>query len=221
MRTVLFRLRMLVRRVAARMHRTGHLRALSEEMAFHVEMLTRDEIAGGLSPEDARAAALRKFGNRTALSERSHDVWSLGWLEDLLRDARVALRGFRRTPGFAITTVLILALGIGMSTTMCTVFKTILVDRLPISAQDRVVIMHTLDRSGRHLDVPDAYLAEIARDSALFHGVAGVLHFGAALEPFSDGSALLQLASAYASANFFDVLGMRPVVGRFLRPEDG
>ncbi|HEX5436315.1 MAG TPA: ABC transporter permease [Gemmatimonadaceae bacterium] len=217
---MLFRLAMLARRLAARLGRSGRARELSEEMAFHVEMLTRDGMARGLSRDDARAAALRRFGNRTVLGERAHEMWSLGSLDGLLRDAKLAVRGFRRSPTFAVAVVLILGLGIGMSTTMFTVFKTILVDRLPITAQDRVVIMHPLDRSGRHLDVPATYLVEIARDSALFNAVAGVYHLGARAQPFVDRGTTVVLAVADATANYFDVLGMRPVLGRFLRPED-
>jgi predicted permease len=141
-------------------------------------------------------------------------------MDTLFRDLRHAVRSLKRTPGFTIAALLILALGIGMSTAMVTVFKTVLVDRLPIAAQDHVVVMHTLDRSGRHLDVPGAYLAEIARDSALFRGVAGVYHLGARPQPFMDRGATVVLAYADATTNYFDVLGMRPVVGRFLHPED-
>jgi hypothetical protein len=136
-------------------------------------------------------------------------------------DLRYALRSLRRTPGFTIAALLILALGIGMSTAMFTVFKTVLVDRLPIREQDRVVAMNTLDRGGRNLDVPYAYLAEIARDSTLFRGVAGVYHLGAFPEPFMDGDAAVVLVVAGASTNYFDVLGIRPVVGRFILAEDG
>src|SRR5690348_4988471 len=141
-------------------------------------------------------------------------------MDTLFRDLRHAVRSLERTPGFTIAVVLILALGIGMSTTMFTVFKTVLVDRLPIAAQDRVVIMHTLDRSGRHLDVPATYLTTIARDSALFSGVAGVYHTEAQPWPLMDRGAPVVLAIAHTSTNYFDVLGMRPLVGRFLRPED-
>ncbi len=141
-------------------------------------------------------------------------------MDTLFHDVRHAVRSLRRTPGFTIAVLLILALGIGMSTAMFTVFKTVLVDRLPITAQDRVVIMHTLDRSGRNLDVPFPYLAEIRRDSALFRGVAGVYHL-VLPHPFMNGSAVVVLTAAGTSTNYFDVLGMRPVLGRFLRPEDG
>ena len=96
--------------------------------------------------------------------------------------------------------LLILALGIGMSTAMFTVFKTVLVDRLPITAQDRVVIMHPLDRGGAHLDVPETYLSEIARDSALFRGVSGVYHL-VRPQPFMDGSDVVVLSVAGISTN--------------------
>jgi putative ABC transport system permease protein len=142
-------------------------------------------------------------------------------MDTLFRDLRHAVRSLRRTPGFTIAALLILALGIAMSTAMVTVFKTVLVDRLPIRAQDRVVVMNTLDRGGRNLDIPYPYLAEVARERALFLGVGGVYHLGAWPEPFLDADATVVLAVAGASTNFFDVLGMRPVVGRFFRPEDG
>jgi predicted permease len=141
-------------------------------------------------------------------------------MDTIFHDLRHAVRSLRRTPGFTIATSLILALGIGMSTAMFTVFKTVLVDRLPIRAQDRVVVMNTLDRSGRNLDVPNAYLEEIERDSALFRGVAGVYHL-VRPQPLMNGTSVLVLTVAGASTNYFEVLGMRPVVGRFLRREDG
>src|SRR5579862_8438763 len=141
-------------------------------------------------------------------------------MERLVNDLRVALRGLRRTPMFPTAVLLILALGIGSATAMFTVFKTVLIDRLPITAQDRVVIMHPLDRGGRNLDVPQGYLLEIARDSALIRGVAGVYHLMVP-QPLLDGTAVRVLTLAYTSTNYFDVLGMRPVLGRFLRPEDG
>ncbi|HEY9225598.1 MAG TPA: ABC transporter permease, partial [Gemmatimonadaceae bacterium] len=141
--------------------------------------------------------------------------------ETIGRDARVALRSLRRTPGFAIATVAILALGIGLSTAMFSIYKSVIVDRLPVVAQDRVVVMHPLDRAGTHLDVPFPYLAELARDTSVFSGVAGVYHLGAQPAPYLDGDNTIQLAALNASPNFFDVLGMRPRFGRLFRPEDG
>jgi predicted permease len=144
----------------------------------------------------------------------------MGIMDTLVRDVRHAVRSLERTPGFTIAVVALLALGIGTSTAMFTIFKTVLVDRLPIAAQDRVIIMHPLDRSGRHLDVPASYLPEIARNGALFRGVTGVYHL-VRPQPFMNGSDVVVLNLAGASATFFDVLGTRPALGRLLRPDDG
>ena len=108
-----------------------------------------------------------------------------------------------------------------MATAMFTVCKAVLIDRLPIAAQDQTVVMHTLDRNGTNLDVPNRYLPEIARDSALFRSVAGVSHGGVSATPFLSGGAAIQLGLAGASPNFFDLFGMRPPSGRLFRPEDG
>ena len=138
-------------------------------------------------------------------------------MDTLIRDVRHAVRSLKRTPGFTIAVLALLALGIGMSAAMFTVFKTVLVDQLPIAAQDRVIIMHPLDRSGRHLDVPESYLPEIARNSSLFRGVTGIYHL-VRPQPFMNGSDVVVLNLAGASANFFDVLGTRPALGRSLEP---
>jgi len=148
----------------------------------------------------------------------------MGWRERLDRwrnDVRVAVRSLRRTPTFTISTVAILALSIGAATAIFTVYKTVLVDELPVTAEDRLAVMHTLDRKGTHLDVPYGYLDVLARDSAIFRGVAGVAHAGA--QPFylTSGSSILHLAGTAASPNFFDVLGAAPRLGRFFRAEDG
>ncbi|HKW09407.1 MAG TPA: ABC transporter permease, partial [Gemmatimonadaceae bacterium] len=142
-------------------------------------------------------------------------------MDKFLADARVALRSLRRSPSFVATACAILAIGIGMAAAMYTVFTTVLVDRLPVVEQDRLVVMHPLDRRGTHLDAPFPYLPQIARDSALFRGVAGIAHLGAQPLPFIDGSTTLTFAAAGASANYFDVLGMRPELGRLFRREDG
>lgn len=142
-------------------------------------------------------------------------------MQSLRADFHVAVRSLRRSPGFVAATAAILAIGIGMSAAMYTVYHTVLVAQLPVAQQDRLVVMHPLDQRGTHLDAPFPYLAEIARDSLLFRGAAGVYHLGAQRLPFMEGGTSLNLAAIGASANYFDVLGMRPALGRLLRPDDG
>ena len=142
-------------------------------------------------------------------------------MEPIWRDLRLAVRGLSRSLTFAVGTTLVLALGIGTSTAMFTVYKTIFVDRLPMAAADQIVVMHPLDRRGTHLDVPYPYLAQIARDSGLFRGVGGVQHMGAQVVPFTEDGTSIQLGAVRASPNLFEVLGVRPALGRLFRREDG
>jgi predicted permease len=142
-------------------------------------------------------------------------------METIWRDVRLTLRSLRHSATFTVAVLATLGISIGMATAMFTVYKAVLIDRFPIVAQEQIAIMHTLDRNGTHLDVPYAYLAEIARDSTLFRSVAGVYHVGARPTPFLYGGASIQLGTASASSNFFDLFGMRPAAGRLFRPEDG
>ncbi len=139
----------------------------------------------------------------------------------LAGDLRVALRSLRRSPGFVAATSAILAIGIGMAAAMYTVYHTVLVARLPVAEQDRLVVMHPLDKRGTHLDVPYPYLAEIARDTLLFRAAGGPHHLGAQYLPFMEGGTTINLSAIGASPNFFDVLGIRPALGRLFKPEDG
>jgi putative ABC transport system permease protein len=136
-------------------------------------------------------------------------------------DFRVAMRGLRRTPAFTIATIAILAVGIGTAAAVSTVYKIVLVDRLPVVAQDRIVVMNPLDKRRTHLDPPYSYLSEIARDTTVFRAVGGVYHKGAEPAPFIIGNTSIQLGTVTASPNYFDVFGVRPALGRLFRPEDG
>ena len=142
-------------------------------------------------------------------------------MQTIWRDVRLTLRSLHHSATFTVAVVATLGISIGMATAMFTVCKAVLIDRLPIAAQDQIVVMHTLDRNGTNLDVPNRYLPEIARDSGLFRSVAGVSHGGVSPTPFLSGGAAIQLGLAGASPNFFDLFGMRPQSGRLFRPEDG
>jgi len=134
---------------------------------------------------------------------------------------RLAARSLLRAPGFTIAAVLLLGLGVGMATAMFTVYRAVLVQRLPVADEDRLVIMHPLDRGGAHLDVPAAYLDLMRRQSRTTAAIGGAYHLGAIASPLRLDGKMLDLTSAYVTANFFDVVGVRPLIGRMLRPEDG
>src|SRR5271155_1049441 len=99
---------------------------LSEEIRLHIEERTEQLMRDGMSPEEATRAARRAFGNRTLLEERSREVWQWPTLESIWADVRFALRQLRKSPGFTITVILSLALGLGANTTIFTLVNALL-----------------------------------------------------------------------------------------------
>ena len=96
---------------------------LDEELRFHVEMQTRKNRAAGMDAREAARRARVQFGGVEQAKEECRDARGIGWIETLLQDVRYALRGFRRTPGFALTVVATIALGLGLNTTLFTIFN--------------------------------------------------------------------------------------------------
>lgn len=137
------------------------------------------------------------------------------------QDIRLALRGFRRTPGFVVTAVVILALGIGMSVAMFTVFRTVLVRQLPVVGQDRVVIMWTYATDPTTDAVTGTKdLSVVRAESRTMSAIAAVAHWPAASTPFEYGQSSVELKRGMVTGNFFEVLGVRPVLGRLFNTGD-
>ena len=142
-------------------------------------------------------------------------------MDRLQHDIRIALRGFRRTPSFTITAILILAVGIGMAVAMFTVYDAVLVRNLPVRDQDRVVELYTY-RGDPKTDywLLRGDLRTVAAASRTMQDVGGVVHWGAPGAPMLDGDRALVINRTTVTGNFFDVLGARPLLGRLLKPND-
>jgi hypothetical protein len=96
---------------------------LDQDIRDHTGKETQDNIERGMPPDEARYAALRKFGNVTQVKEQTREVWSFGWLEQLGQDIRYGLRMFLKSPGFAGLAIFILALGVGANTAVFSVVE--------------------------------------------------------------------------------------------------
>jgi putative ABC transport system permease protein len=142
-------------------------------------------------------------------------------MDRLGQDFRVALRGIRRTPAFAMTIVVILAVGIGMAAAMASLYEVVLRERLPVIDQEHLIVPRPIDRGGVQADPSMRDIDQLDRQSRTMRGVASVWHYGALPSPMLSGDRSVVLQRVIVSANFFDVLGARPALGRLLRREDG
>ena len=143
-------------------------------------------------------------------------------LDRFQRDVSFTSRSLRRAPTFTITVSLILALAIGMSTAMFTVFRSVLVTRLPVSEQDRVVELSG-KAGGAASEVPilPAQFKSFISQSHTIAKAAGLAHWRVIDEALTDGDRRLTLKEAVVTDQFFDVLGANPVIGRFFRMGEG
>ncbi len=135
----------------------------------------------------------------------------MGFVDRLIRDARFAVRGFRRTPGFVVTTVAILGLGIGMSVAMFTVFRTVLIRRLPVVRQDRVAVMWTY-RGDPNSDVATGTkdLSVVRSDTRTMRDIAAVAHWPATPTPLRHNGEIDRLNRGMVTGNFFAVSRREP-----------
>jgi predicted permease len=115
---------------------------LNDELQFHLDQQVKENIARGLSPREAHYAALRTFGNPALLRDQARSSWSWNWLEKFLRDLRYGVRTLTRSPGFALTAILVMALGIGASTALFTIVRAVLLKPLPFRDPGNLVMVY-------------------------------------------------------------------------------
>ena len=122
--------------------RTKQAARLDAELQFHLDQQVQENMARGLSPEEAHYAALRTFGNPALLRDQARSSWSWNWLEKFLRDLRYGVRTLTRSRGFALTAILVMALGIGATTSLFTIVRAVLLKPLPFRDPDNLVMVY-------------------------------------------------------------------------------
>ena len=214
----LARLRM---RIEMLLRRSRAADRLDDELRFHLEQQIAENIAAGMSAEQARHAALRAFGNPAALRDQARETWSWNGVERVLQDIRFATRQIVRAPGFAVIAILTLGLGIGANTAVFTLTHALLLQTLPVRDPGEVVRL-AIDLGVTQNNSHDAPLSlpmieGIQRQSRTVHDVFGwcVYDF-----PFRDGDVNGGIHGAVVSGNAFQALGLRAAAGRLLTEAD-
>ena len=215
---VRYRLRALFRHAALE-------RELDEELRFHLEREAERHERAGLSRADAMRRACAEFGRLEGVKEASRRARGTVALESLLQDLRIAARRLRRAPGFVVATLLVLALGIGATTAAFSVVNAVLLEALPYPEPDRLVrLTHTTSLAGRSsVDQSDATVLLYQGNAAGFDGVAAWWsdNVDANIGVSAPGETPARAHIARVTANLFDVLRVRPAIGRgFVPGED-
>ena len=200
-------------------------RDLEEEVDFHVAMRAQALGRGGLTEEEAVAEARRRFGDvqdlrdycvslevphmqRAQFRERVYSV---------VQDLRFALRQFRRSPGFAIIAGVTLALGVGATTAIFSVVNGVVLKPLAFSRPGQLVQLWGIDANGKHLHFADPTFDHLAAEN---HTLSALAEYNSNDLSMSTGGTVMRVTASAVSKQFFQVLDVRPEIGRLFAPED-
>jgi len=199
------------------------LNDLDQEIREHIELETQENIDRGMTPEEARYAALRKFGNVTRVKEDAREVWSIVWLEELWQDMRFALRQLRKSPGFTVVAILTLALGIGANTAIFELLDAIRLRALPIHHPEQLAEIQIVGgHQGMGLNQDYGVLTrplfqEISDKQQAF---SSVFAWSVNQRYTGKGADMRRFKALWVSGEFFSVLGVQPWRGRLLQAAD-
>jgi hypothetical protein len=194
-------------------------RELDEEMRLHREMKERELIASGLERDEARYAAARTFGNHTSLGEQGREAWGWRWLEDFWQDLQFGARVLRKNPGFTLTGVLTLALGIGANTAIFSVVNAVLMQPLPYRDPGRLVWADEYTQALNAYGLPSPEYTNWALNNHTFEAL-GARGGGMPMNLTRAGEPE-QIDTATITPNLLTILGQHPALGRPFSADEG
>lgn len=190
---------------------------MAEEMRFHLEQRAADFAADGLSADEARYAAQRKFGNVGSLQEQGREARGWGWLERAFKDLQLAFRQLGKSPGFTALAIVTLGLGIGVNTAGFSMFNGILMKPLPYPGPDRLERLYRATAQNPDGQISAADFIDFR--NALPESQGETAAYVAGNTSLSDPGHPAEFAySARATANLLSLLGIRPQLGRDFQP---
>lgn len=209
--------------VAARVRglfgRNRQERELDDEVRFHLEMQVEDYLRAGMNPAEARSAAMRSFGGVEPMKEQYRDRRALAWVETAAQDVRYALRTLRKSPGFTATAVTVLALAIGANTAMFSVLNAVLLRPLPFRSPEQLAMLWSEIPSQGAREARTAYRT-IEQWRSQSESFAGMAFMDPVSTLLTSGAEVEQISAARVSPNYFELLGIQPLLGRTFTAEE-
>jgi predicted permease len=212
-------------------HRLFHSRkneeALEKELSFHLDQHTSDLIAQGYSPDEARRQARLALGGPEQVKEMCRDARGTRWLGDLLQDLRYGVRILAKHPGFTAVAVLALALGIGVNTAILSAVNGFVLRPLPVDKPDELVVSYWGRKTDTHVWGHFSYpnYVDLRDQNKSFSALCAWSETSAGISSTDsrnsgDGERAEVVWGELVSGNYFDVMGVKPVLGRAILPEE-
>jgi len=200
---------------------------LDEELRLHLDLRQQRNIEAGLSPEAARRAAYRRFGNTARIKEKSYMTWGWEWFESFVQDTAYGLRGMLRSPALTIVALLSLALGIGANTAIFSLLDAVMLRSLPIKDPRQLVLLGTADWNGTSdgFALTELYsypfYRQMQQKNSVFSDVAALSSFeNQAHGTVDDRHEAEPMNAQLVSGTYFSTLGVHAHIGRILTDAD-
>ena len=217
----------LLRRIRMLLHRGQFQSDLEEEMRLHLDLREQEQCEAGLSRQAAHQAAYRRFGNPTAIKEKSHMTWGWDWLEDFFEDIRYGFRSMLRSPALTAVALLSLALGIGANTAIFSFLDAVMLRSLPVRDPSQLILLGegdeygVTDRYGSTTLYSYPFYRQMQQKNAVFSDVAAILSMLSRVHGTIDGrDEVEEMYVQLVSGTYFPTLGVQPAIGRLLTDED-
>jgi predicted permease len=214
--------RTLMSRLKAQFGRHQLDRDLDEELCAHIDLAIEENLKQGMSMDKARTAALKTFGGVTQTREAYRMQRGMPLIDEIARDIRFSTRQSRRSPGFALTAILTLALGLGANTAVFSLINGLLLRPLPVPHADELALIH-IERSTDGLSGPNYSFSSplfraLEKRHDVFEDVAAIASQGKFQVRGANGNE--HVPGSMVSGEFFSAMQIRPRLGRVLTPED-
>ncbi|HUZ04814.1 MAG TPA: ABC transporter permease, partial [Acidobacteriaceae bacterium] len=212
------RFRAWAMRLAGMFHTEQRERELTAEMESHLQMHMEDNLRSGMTPEQARREAILKLGGVEQTKQATRERSTIPFLESLLRDLRFAIRQLRKSPGFTITAILTLALGIAAATTMFAIVDGVLLRPLIFPHAGQLYTPIEIGAKGdRSAWIPYADIQQWQRAT---HDSAQIAFYGGRIEIAESSSGARLISNDKISTNLLQTLGVQPTLGRDFLPQE-